>query len=244
MKNEKVHSKRPFKLPVIILVLTLAMLPVIGCNKEAPPVTNPAPPPPPPNEAPVVHYMSSEQQVTPSSESRVRCVATDPDKDTLSFSWSASGGTITGEGDEIIWTAPETTGDYIITATVSDDEGAETSQSVTISVTPAPNHVPVVTLIVTPPGKAPETVTPSSEPITVGKMKTAEIECIAEDPDGDEIVDYRWAATEGRINGEGPIVTYFASEKGEQAVTVTVIDSRGGQTKVSAYIHVPCCGGG
>ena len=242
-KKDKVYNKRSFKLFIILIALTLAMLPVTGCNKEAPPVTDPTPPPPPPNEAPVIHYMSSEQQITPSSESRIRCVATDPDKDILSFAWSASGGTVTGEGEEITWTAPETTGDYIITATVTDDEGAETSQSVTISVTPAPNHIPVVELIVTVHGKDPITVTPATEPISMKKTATAEIECVAEDPDGDEL-DFKWAATEGRINGEGPIVTYFASESGDHAITVTVIDSQGGQTKVSAYVHVPCCGAG
>ncbi|MEJ2739669.1 MAG: PKD domain-containing protein [Dehalococcoidia bacterium] len=242
-KNKKAHSKRHLKLPVILIALILAILPVIGCNKEATPVIEPTPPPPPPNEAPVIHYMSSEQQITPLGESMIRCVATDPDKDTLSFSWSASGGTITGEGEEITWTAPETTGDYIITATVTDGEGAETSQSVTISVTPAPNHAPVVTLIVTVHGKDPVTVTPATEPISMKKTATAEIECIAEDPDGDTL-EYKWSATEGRINGEGPIVTYFASESGDHAITVTVIDSQGGQTKVSAYVHVPCCGAG
>jgi hypothetical protein len=243
-KDEKVHNKRLFKLFLILITVILATLPVIGCNKEAPPETNPAPPPPPPpNEIPVIHYMSSEHQITPSSESQVRCVATDADKDMLTFTWSASGGTVTGDGEEITWTAPETTGDYIITATVNDGKGGEVSQSVTISVTPAPNHVPVVTLIVTVHGKDPVTVTPSTDPISMKKTASAEIECIAEDPDGDEI-DFKWAATEGRINGEGSTVTYFASESGDHAITVTAMDSQGGQTKVSAYIHVPCCGAG
>jgi hypothetical protein len=126
---------------------------------------------------------------------------------------------------------------------VNDGKGGEISQSVTIVVTPAPNHVPVVTLIVTVHGKDPVTVTPATEPISMKKTATAEIECIAEDPDGDAI-DFKWAATEGRINGEGPKVTYFASESGDHAITVTAIDSQGGQTKVSAYVHVPCCGAG
>jgi hypothetical protein len=237
------------QLPLIVIaVLMIMALMLNGCKVVPPAGANPPaetnPPAeaiPPANQVPVIHYISAEHEVTPLSETQVRCVATDADKDTLTYTWSTSGGTIAGEESEITWTAPETTGDYVVSATVTDGNGGETSDSVTIAVTPAPNHIPVLILVITVYGKDPVTVTPSSEPINMKKNSTAEIKCIAEDPDGDEI-SFRWSATEGEIKGEGNTVTYYSYESGDIAITVTAIDSQGGQAKASAYLHIPCCG--
>jgi sugar lactone lactonase YvrE len=67
--------------------------------------------------------------------------ATDPDGDPLSYQWSATGGTISGDNDidpeAIIWTAPQTGGDYTITVTVTDGRGGQGSQGVSVAVTVA-----------------------------------------------------------------------------------------------------------
>jgi hypothetical protein len=244
-----VHSKWFVRLSLIMIVVgMITVLPLIGCKISPPAEANPpaetnppAEPVPPANQEPVIHYISAEHEVTPLNEIQIRCVATDADKDTLTYVWSTSGGTITGEGSDITWTAPEETGDYVITAAVTDSNGAETTDSVTIAVTPAPNHVPVLTLTITIYGKDPVTVTPSTDPIALKKNSSAEIVCTAEDPDGDEI-SFRWSATEGRIDGEGSTVTYYSTESGDIAITVTAIDSQGGQVKSSVYLHIPCCG--
>jgi hypothetical protein len=205
--------------------------------ETTPPVTE--------NTPPVIHYMSAQQQVTPSSTSEVRCVATDIDDDTLSYSWSVDNGVIDGEGSKIIWTAPEEEGDYSIDIMVSDGNGNDVSDSVLISVVAKPNGAPVVNLLVKPEGKPEVTITPETSAgvieIRLPRNDTAEIYCIAEDPDGDTI-EYIWSATAGRVTGEGANVLYLASEKGKQAVTVTAIDSRGAKTKLAVYFDVPCCG--
>jgi hypothetical protein len=243
-----VHKKQ-----LIRLLLTLTVAGVLlsfllaGCkvvppgDNNPPSETTPAEPVPPANEAPVIHYISAEHEVTPSSEIPVRCVATDADKDTLTYTWSATGGTINGEGSDIIWTAPETEGDYVITSTVTDGNDGETKDSVTVSVTPAPNHVPVISMVITIYGKDPVTVTPSMEPLKMKKNSSAVIKCTAEDPDGDEI-SFRWSATEGRIDGEGDTVTYYSTDPGDIAIIVTAIDSQGGQAKFTLYLNIPCCG--
>ena len=243
------RSKRFILLPIIIIVIgMITVLPLTGCKGTTPAEADPpaesevpSEPAPPANEVPVIHYISAEHEVLPSSEVQIRCVATDPDKDTLTYAWSTSGGTITGEGSDISWTSPEETGDYVITATVTDTNGGETTDSVTIVVNPTPNHVPVLTLTITIYGKDPVTVTSSMEPIKMKKNSSAEIVCTAEDPDGDEI-SFRWAATEGQIDGEGNTVTYYSYESGDIAITVTAVDSQGGQTKAAIYLDVPCCG--
>lgn len=187
--------------------------------------------------------MTSEQQVLPSSSSRITCVATDADGDPLAYAWSADKGTIVGTGDTVTWNAPEAPGTYSVTAAVTDDKGAEIKSSVTIAVTPRPNRTPTATLTVLERNEPPITIGPSAQPITVKRWSTVEVQCQAEDPDGDPLI-YKWAATDGRIEGEGAKVLYFATTSGDFAVTVTVVDSRGAQIKTSAYFHVPCCGGG
>jgi hypothetical protein len=206
---------------------------------EPPPTT----PPEPENQKPVIQYIQTEQQVTPSSSTRITCMATDADKDTLTYSWSSNNGTIIGTGDTVTWIAPEAAGTYSVTAMVTDGKGGEAKDSVTINVIAKANRAPIVTLLFRENKNAPPiTVTPEMDPIRIKKWSTPEIECKAEDPDGDPI-SYKWSATEGKIEGEGPIVQFIAMTAGDITVTVTAVDSRGAQTKASVYFKVPCCGG-
>lgn len=76
----------------------------------------------------------SATSVLPEDSCTIGCIATDPGGDTLSYSWSASGGTITGTGSTVTWTAPAAEGIYTISVTVSDGKGGEDSASCTITV--------------------------------------------------------------------------------------------------------------
>ena len=53
----------------------------------------------------------------------LRCIASDPDGDTLTYDWSADGGQLSGEGPLVVWTAPTEFGNSQITVTVSDNKG-------------------------------------------------------------------------------------------------------------------------
>jgi hypothetical protein len=239
--NQLLHSVR-WAVPALLF------LALVGNSCVAPqlapqPVATPPPVPQPENHKPAINYMSSEQQVLPSSNSRITCVATDSDGDPLVYTWSAEKGTIIGTGDTITWNAPDVQGTYSIIASVTDDKGAEAKSSVSITVAVKPNGTPTATLIVTEKNQPPVAIGPAAEPVTVKRWSTTEIECKAEDPDGDPLI-YKWAATDGKIEGEGPIVHYIATTGGDFAVTVTVIDSKGAQVKTSCYFHVPCCGQG
>jgi len=231
---------------VIPALIGVALL-VSSCAVAAPVPITPPPPPPPPlpeNHKPVINYMTSQQQVLPSSTSRITCVATDADDDTLTYAWSSdSGGTITGTGDTVTWNAPEVPGSYVINVSVTDGKGGEAKDLVTVAVATKPNRTPTATLIVGEKGAPEVTVTPTTGKITVKRWSTTEIECKAEDPDGDPLT-YKWNASEGKVDGEGPKVQFIASHTGDIAITATVADTRGAQAKVSVYFHVPCCGAG
>lgn len=231
-----------------IQLLVIVMLFGSSCSfavlSQPAPATPPAPPPPEPeNHKPVISYITAQQQVSPSDNSRISCVATDVDEDTLTYAWSASGGTIIGTGDTVTWAAPQATGSYAITAIVTDGKGEEARDSVNIAVTVKPNRAPIVTVLVREKKNDPPiAITSQTGPLKVKKWSSTEIECKAEDPDGDPLI-YKWSATEGKIDGEGAIVHYIASTPGDYVVTVTAIDSKGAQTRGSVFFKVPCCGG-
>ena len=64
----------------------------------------------------------------------VRCVANDPDGDVVDYTWSASGGDISGVGDTVTWVAPNKGGDFYIKVVVSDGKGGETESNVMVTV--------------------------------------------------------------------------------------------------------------
>jgi hypothetical protein len=67
---------------------------------------------------------------------------------------------------------------------------------------------------------------------------TTEIQCIAQDADGDRL-DFKWAATGGNFTGAGAIVIWQAPPNyGTYTVTVTVDDGKGGSMQASLPITV------
>ncbi len=94
-----------------------------------------------PNHPPVIDTLSAEWgRLKKASNTPITCVASDPDGDALTYTWSAVGdtgnpaGNFTGEGDTVTWVAPSDYGTYTITVTVSDGRGGEASDFVRITV--------------------------------------------------------------------------------------------------------------
>ena len=82
-----------------------------------------APPPPPPNRPPVAACTGNPTQVIAGSGDTVsvRADATDPDNDTLTYTWTTTGGTIDGTGYQVRWNpGGAALGTYSVTARVDD----------------------------------------------------------------------------------------------------------------------------
>ena len=93
------------------------------------------------NQPPVIDSLASEyEQVRKAMASAIECTAQDPDGDELSYTWSASGGNITGEGPAVTWVAPNTFGEYTITVTVTDGKGGQATESIDITVACCPRE--------------------------------------------------------------------------------------------------------
>ena len=66
---------------------------------------------------------------------------TDGNNDALEYEWSASGGSIAGDGSNVTWYAPGNEGIYLIQLKVSDGRGGEATASINILVTDLSTHV-------------------------------------------------------------------------------------------------------
>jgi len=87
------------------------------------------------NKSPVIESLTAEPPVVSQDKSAtVKCVASDPDGDELSYQWVATKGNISGQDSTVTWTAPNTCGDYVITVTVVDSGGKEVTEELTIEV--------------------------------------------------------------------------------------------------------------
>ena len=181
------------------------------------------------NNYPIISSLETENnRVAPSGNSGVKCVASDPDGDSLTYAWSATGGIFSGEGPDATWLAPHAPGTYAITVKVTDGRGGEATAQLTIDV--QVNHPPAI-----------ESLT--AEPPEVRKSKTSVIKCVASDPDGDELT-YLWEVAEGNVSEQGVTVTWTAPNRyGSYVIRVTVSDSRGGEASRELSVRVTCCPG-
>lgn len=88
-------------------------------------VQPPPPPPPPQNHPPTVLCEVEKSNLIPGETVRCRATASDPDGDPLTYTWTASAGTVTGSGAQATFdsagVAPGTSVD--ITVRVSDGRG-------------------------------------------------------------------------------------------------------------------------
>ena len=166
------------------------------------------------SQRPVITSLEAEAEWTvPLGSLQVTCNASAPEGDELSYSWSASGGEINGEGAMVTWTAPDSAGFYDVTVTVIDGRGGEATKQVTITV--RANEPPYINNLVADA----DWTTPSG---------SLQVTCNATDPDGDEL-SYEWSASGGSITGADAAVNWVAPEEiGIYDITVVVDDGRGG----------------
>jgi len=164
------------------------------------------------NHQPAITSLTAPERVVPSGSCQIVCNATDRDGDNLSYNWSASAGELNGEGATVTWIAPDSTGSYNITVTVTDGRGNNITQQRTIVV--RANRAPIISDLAADAGWT----LPSG---------TIRLTCTASDPDEDQL-SYEWTATGGAISGAGAVVNWTAPEEvGMYYITVVVRDGHG-----------------
>jgi len=180
--------------------------------KSAPGGTAPAPTP---DRPPVGSCYASPVQVVSGSGDTVvvRAVASDPDNDPLTYTWTATAGTIEGSGPQVRWNpAGVAAGGYAITVRVDDGRGGSVSCVANVLV-----------------ATRPPTMSCSASPSSVHPGDRVHITATASNPDNDPLT-FAWQSSGGRIIGSGPEVELDTTgvEPSRYTVTGQVNNGRGG----------------
>jgi outer membrane protein OmpA-like peptidoglycan-associated protein len=185
-------------------------------------------PPPPPNHPPVAACTANPSSVYAGSGDAVavHVNASDPDNDPLTYSYSATGGTVDGTGPDVRWnSAGVAVGTYTTNVKVDDGRGGTASCAVDITVEQKPNRPPTATLSI------------ERSPIQPGERTG--VTCNGSDPDNDPLT-YSYTVTGGQIVGSGSNVQFDSAglQPGTYTVTCTVNDGRGGTADASGTVEV------
>ena len=185
-------------------------------------------PPPPPNHAPVAACSVNPASVYAGSGDTVavHVEASDPDNDPLSYSYTATGGSVEGTGADARWSsAGAAVGSYTVNVKVDDGKGGTASCSADIKVEEKPNHPPTASL--------------SVERSSILPGERTGITCNGSDPDNDPLT-YSYTSTGGQIVGSGSNVQFDSTglQPGTYTVNCTVNDGRGASADASGKVEV------
>jgi hypothetical protein len=178
-----------------------------------------------PNNAPVVNMSSTANKIIrpcppgqkpksgagcPESTSvQLSANATDPDGDTLLYSYTVTGGKIVGDGANVTWDMSGMgAGTYTVTVEVNDGCGCVTTQTKEITIEDCPCETPCATPSV-------------SGPSTVKEGQNITFTSSLSDPSVS--VTYSWSISAGQIvEDNGSSITVSTAGLGGQTVTATV----------------------
>ena len=189
-----------------------------GLPKAAPPVNRP--PVAACSANPTSVYVGSGDSVA------VHVDASDPDSDPLTYTYTATGGSVTGTGPDARWSSAGTAaGTYTVNSKVDDGKGGTASCAADIKVEEKPNHPPTISCAT------------DRSPIQPGERAT--ITSTASDPDGDSLT-YSYTASGGQIVGSGEKVQFDSTgvQPGSYNIKCSVADGKGGTADSSTSVDV------
>jgi OmpA family/PKD domain len=186
------------------------------------------PAPPKPNHPPVAACSSSPTSVYQGSSAAVgiHVNASDADNDPLTYSYTATGGTVDGTGPDARWNPSGLAiGTYTVNAKVDDGRGGTATCAADISVAKRPNQPPVISCA------------PERNPIIAGERVA--INSTASDPDNDPLT-YSYSTTGGQVSGTTPVAQFDSTglSAGSYTVTCTADDGQGGRTSATTTVDV------
>jgi hypothetical protein len=186
------------------------------------------PAPPKPNHPPVAACSAATPSVYQGSNEAIaiHVNATDADNDPLTYSYTATGGTVDGTGADARWNSTGLAiGSYTVNAKVDDGRGGTATCSADVAVAKRPNRNPVISCAA------------ERSPIIAGERVT--IRSTASDPDGDTLT-YSYTATGGQVSGNGPTATFDSTglAPGSYTVNGKVDDGNGGSATCSTNVDV------
>jgi len=188
----------------------------------------PSPPPPAPKGPPTASCSASPASVYAGSNDTVavHVNANSPDNLPLTYSYTASGGTVEGNGPDARWNPSGVNpGSYTVNVKVDDGKGGTASCTAAISVEEKPHHPPTVSV--------------TANPTTVMPGERSTISCNGTSPDNLPLT-YTYTASSGQIAGDGPQAQFDSTgaQPGSVTVKCEVTDSRGDKGEGSTTVEV------
>ncbi len=177
-----------------------------------------------PNQAPTASFTASPTSGNaPLTVTFNGSSSNDPDGSVVSYSWNF-GDSSTGSGVTASHTY-NNSGNYTVTLTVTDDDGATDNVTTLIQVatTPIPNQAPTASFTASP--------TSGNAPLTVTFNGSS-----SNDPDG-SVVSYSWNFGDSST-GSGVTASHTYNNSGNYTVTLTVTDDDGATDNVTTLIQV------
>jgi outer membrane protein OmpA-like peptidoglycan-associated protein len=153
----------------------------------------------------------------------VRAHASAPAGVNLSYTWTATGGSVEGSGPDARWNPSATPGTYTVSSHVDDGHGGTGDCSSNISVAEKIHQTP--------------TVACSADRSAVAAGEPVQVTATANDAEQDTLT-YSWSATGGSIIGSGSSVKLDTTglSTGRYTVTGHVGDGRGGGADCSVAV--------
>ena len=153
---------------------------------------------------------------TPSANQTVQLTAnaTDPDGDTLLYTYTTTGGRITGDGANVSWDLTGVQpGTYTTTVTVDDGCGCVAFSTTSVTVAGCTNCVPPCPTV---------NISCPTDQLTAGTPATVSVTLGGGNPSAS--VTYNWSVSAGKISGgQGtPTITVNTAGLDGQSVTATV----------------------
>jgi outer membrane protein OmpA-like peptidoglycan-associated protein len=184
------------------------------------------------NRNPTAQCSAEKQSVTTGSGEAVpvHVSASDPDGDSLTYSWTASGGRVDGTGADARWMENNAgAGNYTITAKVDDGHGGSATCSTDVrAVTPPP-----------PPAPKPPVMSCSVDRGTVMAGERVSVTATATSPQNFTLT-YAWRANAGQVVGTGTTVQFDTTglAPGSYVITGRADDGHGQAADCTANVSV------
>jgi hypothetical protein len=188
----------------------------------------PPPPPPAPKGPPLAACSASPTSVFAGSNDTVavHVNASSPASLPLTYSYTATGGTVDGNGPDARWNSSGVAiGTYTVNAKVDDGKGGTASCATDIRVEERPHHPP--------------TISCSANPSTIQPGERSTITSTASSPDNLDLT-YSYSAAAGQVSGNGPTAQFDSTglQAGSYKVNCSVTDSRGDKADSSTNVDV------
>ncbi|MGL5922085.1 PKD domain-containing protein, partial [Chroococcidiopsis sp.] len=171
------------------------------------------------NIAPTINSLTGDTNLDEGETGLFNASAIDPGNDELTYTWNFGDDTETVTGNEVNHTYAQN-GTYNTTLTVTDDDGAETTQTLTIEVF---NVAPTVN---------------AGDSQTTSEGQTVQFNATFNDPGILDTHTITWDFGDGSTTADTLNPTHTYTTEGTYTVTITVTDSDGAATNASVIVTV------